>query len=106
MVSVISSLREIVAVPWRWLDQDARVHHTLRVERRLRAAQRRGEQLGPLPVVPVPVIAPDRMVMGDSAAGCDERIARGILDLLPLLNQRAMTTERVKGEIRGRTIRI
>src|SRR5947209_2237428 len=37
--------------------------------------------------------------MGDRAAGGEDGLARSVLDRLPLLQQRAVTAERVEGEI-------
>ena len=71
----------------------------LRVERAFRRAQRRGEQVRPLAIVPAAMIAPDRVMMGDRAAGGDQRVARRALDRPPLLDQRAMPAERVEREI-------
>ena len=56
----------------------------MRVDGGLGAAQRGGERLGPLAVVPRAVVAADRVVVGDRAAGRDERIGDGLLDGPPL----------------------
>ena len=56
-----------------------------RVERALRGAQRAGEAVGPLPVVPGAVIAADGVVMRDRAAVPQDRVRRRGLDLRPLL---------------------
>ena len=54
------------------------------------------EKLGTLTVIPGPVITADRVVMGDSAASLYQRVARGILDRLPLFQQSSVAAERVK----------
>src|SRR5438552_11346405 len=64
------------------------------------------EKVGPLPIVPGPVIAADGMMMRDGAARHNQRVAGRILDGLPLLEQRAVTAERVEGKIRCGPVRI
>ena len=59
------------------VDQHAGVEHTVRIELALGGAQRGCEQLRPLPVVPGPMVAADGVMMGDGAAGFDQRVARG-----------------------------
>src|SRR5689334_2004926 len=88
------------------VDQHARVEHALRIELTLGGAKRGGEQLRPLAVVPRPVVAADGMMMGDGAAGFDQGVARGSLDRLPLLQQRAVAAEAVEGEVRRGPVRI
>ena len=53
---------------------------------RLAAAQRLGERLRALAVVPGAVVAADRVVVGDRAAGGDHRVGGRGLDLVPLLD--------------------
>ena len=50
-------------------DQNAGVEHPGRVHCRLGRAERRRERLGALAVIPGPVVAADRVVVGDGAAG-------------------------------------
>src|SRR5262249_55894169 len=50
------------------IDQHAGIHHPLGIELALGAAQRLGEQLGPLLVVERPMEAADRVMMGGRAA--------------------------------------
>ena len=78
----------------------------LRIERALGGAQRRGEQVRPLAVVPAAMVAADGVVMRDRAAGVDQRVARRGLDRPPLLEQRAVPAKRVEGEIRRRAVGI
>ena len=65
----------------------------------LAARKRRCEQFRPLAVVPRAMIAADRVVMRDRPARRDHGVARGVLDRLPLLEQRAMPAERMEREI-------
>jgi hypothetical protein len=51
-------------------------------------AQRRGEKLRTLTIVPAPVIATDGVMVRDRATRLDQRIAGRILDRLPLFEQR------------------
>ena len=66
------------------IDQHARVEDAGGIDRALRRLQRDRERLGALPVVSAPVIAPDRVVVGDRPARIDERVGRGGFDRLPL----------------------
>src|SRR5262249_20286002 len=75
----------IVVLSVHWVDQHTRVQDAGRVECGFRRAQRRRERLGALAVVPGPVVAADRVVVRDRAAVAQERLARGALDLGPLL---------------------
>ena len=68
-----------------WLQQDPRVHDPGGVQFSLRAAKRGGEQRRHLPQVPFPMVAPDRMVMGNRAAEREDRLRGRELDLIPLL---------------------
>src|SRR5258708_23887756 len=52
------------------------------------------------------MIATDGMMMRDGAACRDQRIARRILDGLPLLKKRAVSTKRVEGKIGCRPVRV
>src|ERR1700674_2236676 len=88
------------------VDQHAGIEQPLRIDRLLGGPQCRGEQLRALPVVPGPMIAPDRVVVGDGAALRDDRIEGSGLDGAPLLDQAAVAAERVEGEIRWRPVRI
>jgi len=56
----------------------------VRVEGALGGFERLGEQRRALAVVPRPVVAPDRMVVGDRAAAVDDRVERRRLDRRPL----------------------
>ncbi len=71
------------------VEQHPGVENALRVELLLGGAQGRGEGVGPLAVVPGPVVAADGVVVGDRAAGIDQRVGDGGLDLVPLLDLRA-----------------
>ena len=68
------------------IDQHAGVEDAPRVELRLGGAQRRRERVRALAVVPGAVVAADRVVVGDRAAGVDHRVRDGGLDLVPLLD--------------------
>src|SRR5215469_10964974 len=89
-----------------WVEQNTRIEQPMRIERALCCTQRRGEEIGSLPGIPWPVIAADRVVVGDGTPGADQRVARGAFDRLPLRQQIAMPAERVECEIRGGPIRI
>ena len=67
--------------------QHTRIEQAARVEGVFRGFKRCSEQLRTLPIVPWPMVAADRVVVGDRAAGRDELVGRGILDRLPLLDQ-------------------
>src|SRR5271169_3018518 len=88
------------------LDQHARIHNALRIERTLGGAKSCREQVRSLPIVPSTMVASDRVMMRDRAPGRDQCIARGILDRLPLFEQRAVPTKRVEGEIRRGSVGI
>ena len=55
-----------------------------RVERGLGRAQGRRERVRALPVVPGAVVATDRVVVGDGAAGGADRLGHGGFDVVPL----------------------
>src|SRR3984893_11819633 len=88
------------------IDQYPRVEQTLRVEFALGRAQRRGEQRRTLAVVPRAMVAPDRMMMRDGAAAVDHRVERRRFDRAPLLDQLAVTPERMEREVARRAVRI
>lgn len=56
----------------------------MEVDRDLGAAERGGEDVGALFVVPGSVVASDGVVVGDGSAGRDDRVADRRLDLVPL----------------------
>src|SRR5580704_12704187 len=106
-LEIISQAAEVhTAAPPSGIDQNARVEHALRIEFSFHGTKCACEELRTLTVVPGPVIAADGVMMGDRAAGLDQRIARRVLDRLPLLQQRAVAAERVEGEIGCRAVRI
>ena len=74
--------------------------------RRLGAAQRGGERLRTLAVVPRPVVAADRVVVGDRAAALDHRVRGGPLDLGPLLELGAAARRRQDRVVGRGTVRI
>ena len=76
------------------------------VERRLGRAQRGGERLGPLAVIPRPVVAPDGVVVGDGPAGGQDRVGGGALDLRPLLELLAPAGRGQDGVVGGRPVGI
>ena len=51
------------------------------IERALRRGERFAEQVGALLAIPGHVVAPDRVMMGDRAAGRDQRVGGARLDL-------------------------
>jgi hypothetical protein len=55
-----------------WINQHARVQNRVRVERSFRGDECARKTLGPLTIVPTPMIAADRMMMGNSAAEPDQ----------------------------------
>src|SRR5262249_50340604 len=88
------------------IDQHTGIEHRLRIKHLLRRLQRGSEERWPLLVVPRPMLAPNRVMMGDGAAGRDERVRGGLFDLLPHWDKRAVASERVEGEIRRGSIGI
>ena len=83
------------------INQDARVEHAQWIQFALGCPQCGSEKLRPLSVVPGSVIATDGMMMRDGAACRDQRVACRILDGLPLLEKRAVSTAGVEREIRS-----
>src|SRR3954454_738707 len=65
-------------------DQHSRVQHAVRVDSGLCREECPRERVGPLDVVPGTVVPADGVVMGDRAAGREDGLARGSLDLVPL----------------------
>src|SRR4051812_15021988 len=88
------------------IDENARVEHALRIEFSFRGPKCRREQRRALTIVPGPVIAADRVMMGDRTARLDQRVAACGLDSLPLLQQRAVAAERVERKIRRGSVGI
>ena len=70
-----------------------------RVELGLGGAQGGGEGGRALAVVPGAVVAADGVVVGDRAAGLDQRLGDGGLDLVPLLDLAAAHRRRQDGEV-------
>src|SRR6516165_6062600 len=88
------------------IDQDAGIEEALRIERRLRRLERRGEERRALAVVPGAMIASDGVVVRDGAARLDERVGGGVLDRLPLLQEGAVTAQPMEREVRGGAVGI
>lgn len=88
------------------IDQDARVEHAAGIQFALGGPQRGGKKLWPLSVIPGSVISADGMVVRDGAARRDQRVARRVLDGLPLREQRTVATARVEGEVGRRPVRV
>src|ERR1051325_2439954 len=88
------------------VDQYPRIEQPLRVEFARGRAQRRGEQGRALAVVPGAMVAPDRMMMRARAAAVDHRVERRRFDRRPLLDQLAVTAERMEREVRRRPVGI
>ncbi len=65
-----------------------------------------GEGVGALAVIPGPVVAADRVVVGDRAPGGDHGVGGGGLDLVPLLDLAAAARRGEDGEVGGRTVRV
>src|SRR4051812_44854702 len=65
-------------------EQHAGVEDAGRVDRCFGRRQRPRERVGALVGVPPRVVAADRMVVGDGAAGAEDRFARGLLHGAPL----------------------
>src|SRR4051794_30114135 len=85
-------------------NKDARVEKTLWIDRGLGAAQRLGERVGSLAVVPGTVIAADGVVVGDRPAGSLERVGSRPLDRPPLLDLLAAARRHHHREVRRRTV--
>ena len=68
--------------------------------------ERGGEERRALAVVPGTVIAADRVVVRDRAAGGNERIRCSGLDVSPLLDERAVAAQCMEAEIRRGTVGI
>ena len=62
-------------------------------------AQGGGERRRALAVIPGTVVAADRVVVGDRAAGVDQRLGDGRLDLVPLLDLAAANSGREDREV-------
>src|SRR6516162_9234626 len=88
------------------VQQNAGIEQPPRIERVLCCTQRRSKEVGSFFVIPWPVIAADRVVVGDGTTGADQRVARGAFDRPPLTQQIAMPSKRVKCEVRGGPIRV
>src|SRR4029077_15375629 len=73
-------------------------------QRTFRGSQRAGESFGTLPIVPRPMIAPDRMMMRDRPALLDQVVRYRSFDLVPLLNLGAALARRDHGVIRRGTV--
>src|SRR5215471_13427768 len=67
------------------INQYARVQNCVRIERSFRGYKRARKTLRTLTIVPAPMIAADRMMMGDSAAEPDQFVRYCCFDLVPLL---------------------
>ena len=67
---------------------------------------RRGKKGRPLSVVPRPMIAADRVMVGDGATRGDQRIARGALDRAPLCQQIPVSSESMECEVGCRPVRV
>ena len=75
------------------------IEHPGRVELGLGGAQGGGERGRALAVIPGPVIAADRVVVGDRAAAVDQRLGDRRLDLVPLLDLAAAHRRREHREV-------
>src|SRR6202035_1159890 len=89
-----------------WIDQHAGMEQALRIDGVLCGSELGGEERRALVVVPGAVVAADGVVMGDRAAGLDQRTRGGALDRLPFLEQRAVPAQAVKAEIGRRPVGI
>ena len=78
----------------------------MRVEGLLRCLERIREKSGTLAIVPGAVVASDRVVMRDRAAGGDHRVQTSALDGLPLLEQAAVMAGHREGEIGRGPVRV
>src|SRR6516225_12125281 len=76
------------------IDQYARVENCIWIERAFRRGEGARKTLGPLHVVPSPMVAADRMMVSDSAAEPDQFARHRGLDLVPLLQFRAAPARR------------
>ena len=88
------------------VDQHAWVQHACRVELGLGGAEGGGEGGRALAVVPGAVVAADGVVVGDRAAGVDQRLGDGGLDLVPLLDLAAADRRGEDGEVGGGAVGI
>src|SRR5216684_4961231 len=81
------------------IDQHAGIHHALGIQLALGAAQRAGEQLGPLLVIKWPVEAADGVVVGSRAALLDGSRRAGRQHLHELLQRDPLVEDATEGEI-------
>ena len=91
---------------WLEVDQHSRIKEALRIHGCFGRSEGSGEQRWALAIVPPPVVAPDRMMVGDRTAICDYGIKTGRLDGVPLRAQLAMPPSGVEGEVWCRPVRI
>ena len=87
------------------VDQHSRIEQALRIQGCLGGLKGSGEQRRALAIVPPPMVAPDRMMVGDRAAICNHSIKTGRLDGVPLRAQLAMPSG-VQSEVWRRPVRI
>src|ERR1700719_3223703 len=98
---------QVTLLPCRLgVDQHSRIEQALRIQCCFGRPEGSGEQRRALAIVPPPVVAPDRMMVGDRAAICDHGIKTGRLDSVPLRAQLAMPSGGVEGEVWRRPVRI
>src|SRR5258708_33699486 len=81
------------------IDQHAGIHHPLGIELALGAAQRAGEQLGPLLVIKWPVEAADRVMMRGRAAVLDGGRRAARQHRHELIERRALVQNAAEGEV-------
>jgi hypothetical protein len=92
----VKPVSHVVSRRISWVEQNAGIEQPTWIERLLCRTQRRRKEVGGFSIVPWPVIAADRVVVGDRPPGADQRVARGAFDRLPLRQQIAMPSERVE----------
>ena len=88
------------------VDEHSRIEQALRIQGCFGSLKGAGEQRWALAIVPPPMVAPDRMMVGDRAAICDYGINTGRLDGVPLRAQLAVPPGGVEGEVWRWPVRI
>ena len=88
------------------IDQYSRIEQALWIHSCLGGPKGSGEQGRTLAIVPLPMVAADRMMVGDGATVLDHRIKTGRFDGVPLRVQFALSPGGMKSEIWRRAVRI
>src|SRR6185312_10095134 len=81
------------------VDQHSRIEQALRIQGCFSSLKGTGEQRRALAIVPLPMVAPDRMMVGDRAAIRNHSIKTRRLNGVPLRAQLAMPPRGVEGKV-------